>query len=270
MLWRRLPGVLASTPIAAGDLARLGDLLAELDESCLRYDAGDERACRPLAAAVVVLVHDSALSTSLLVRLGLEDALPWADGTLVAEPMWVREQASTGAIPIVSMLTAPRSTVSARGEEPGGERLAPAYTAEALGARWVPFAAWWESPRIYGFPDIALARRDLVLQAAHEGVAGSADPAHHVDDQPPAPRTTHRFGDFDGVFVELAVRGAIGDSPVPAAIRQIAEEVRFTLRATLRETLAEAREARQAAPPEAFGERTEAAATRHPLSAPRP
>ena len=228
VLWRRLPHVLAETTWAAADLEGLGRLLGALDESCRRYDEGDDDEVLRLAETVVALVHDSAAADGLLSRLALKSHLPWADGTLPGRPSWMRASLTTGPIPIVSMLT-----VSAEHGSRGDHHV-PAYTTKGLGEHWVPFAAWWESPRIYLFPDVALARRDLVLHESY---------------------SIPRLGDAGEFAALLATPGHA--SPLRAAIRQVAEEVRFTLRATLRPLRP------------LVASLDETRATRHPLSAPR-
>lgn len=230
VLWKRLPGVLANTSIAADDLEHLNDQLGFLDDSCERYDAGLRREYKRLAAAIRILVHDSESSRSLLTRVGVKLALPWVDGSHPGEPTRVREKRSNGDIPVVSMLTV--IYVKMLSDETIDEiHVAPAYTGEELGRLWVPFRYWWESPRIYGFPDIELSRRDLVLHVANK------DGGAHVDDLPRELHAIDRLGAAGSMLARLPGRTLRDDSPVPAAIRQIAEEVRFTIRSTLLERM---------------------------------
>lgn len=229
-LWKRLPSVLANTFIAADDLEHLDDQLRFLDDSCERYDVGARREYKRLAAALRILVHDSEASTSLLTRAGVKLALPWADGSHPGAPTLVHEKRSSGQVPVLSMLTVIYAEILPD-ETFDRVHIAPAYTGVDLGRLWVPFRYWWESPRIYGFPDIELSRRDLVLYVANK------DGGAHVDDLPRELHAIDRLGAAGSLLAGLPGRTLRDDSPVPAAIRQIAEEVRFTVGATLRERL---------------------------------
>ena len=255
-LWRQLPDLLEHTHIEAGDLEQLSERLAHLDDSCERFDARVRHEHQPLAATISALLHDSETSTSLLTRMGLKCALPWADGTLEGEPLWVRDPTTTGPIPVVSMLTVVRAQALSP-EEFGEVHLAPAFTSAELGNHWVTFHSWWEQPRIYSFPDVALSRRDLVLHLASEsGGSATGDGGDGVppDGLPRESQVIDRLGSAGSLLADQSGSSIHDDSLVSAAIRQVAEEVRFTLRATLHARL---------------GTRIEAPATRHPLNARR-
>lgn len=230
VLWKRLPGVLAKASISDEDLEHLDDQMGFLDDSCVRYDAGVRREYKRLAAAIRILVHDSDASTSLLSRIGLKSVMPWVDGSRPGEPTRVREQRLNGVIPVVSMLTVHHVEMASI-DVVRDVYIAPAFMAEDLGRLWVGFSYWWGSPRIYGVPDIALSRRDLVLHVANKN--GGA----HVDDLPRELHAIDREGAAGGLLSNLPGKTARDDSPVPAAIRQIAEEVRFTIRSTLHERI---------------------------------
>jgi hypothetical protein len=231
-LWRQLPDLLATTCIATDDLGELGERLGYLDDSCERYDARVRSEHQPLAAAILALVHDSDTTAGLLSRIGLRSALPWADGTLEGDPLWVRDSVTTGPIPVVSMLTVVRAQ-GRSSDEFGEARLAPAFTSARLGDHWVTFHSWWEQPRIYSFPDVAITRRDLVLHLANDDGAG----ALLTDARPLESQAISRLGSAGSLLPDRPGSSIHDDSLVSAAIRQIAEEVRFTLRATLHEVL---------------------------------
>ena len=88
------------------------------------------------------------------------------------------------------------------------------------------FTYWWQVPRIFDNQGTEASRRDVVLWLAHH------DGGAHVDHLPDAYRAITR-GSSVGDFFSRLGRSPRDDSPVPAAMRQIAEEVRFTLRTAL-------------------------------------
>jgi hypothetical protein len=202
----------------------LRDQLGFIDASCSRYDEGVRAEAKRLAIAVRVLAHDTPVSTGLLTRMGVTGLLPWADGTIPGGARVVRLARERGVAPVGSLLTViPAESV---------DTWAPAFHQFPLGPLRVNFNYWWQVPRIFDNQSTEASRRDVVLWLAHH------DGGAHVDDLPEAYRAIAR-GSSVGDFFSRLGRSAREDSPVPAAMRQIAEEVRFTVRGALSDVLAE-------------------------------
>ena len=213
--WQRMRPDLV---IADEHLEHLRDQLGFIDASCERFDAGVHAEAKRLAIAVRVLAYDTTISTGLLTRMGMKQILPWADGTIPSGPRVVRLAKERGVAPVGSLLTViPNESVST---------WAPAFRQVPLGSHRVGFTYWWQIPRIFDNQGTEASRRDVVLWLAHH------DGGAHVDHLPDAYRAITR-GSSVGDFFSRLGRSPRDDSPVPAAMRQIAEEVRFTLRTAL-------------------------------------
>ncbi|WP_448006160.1 hypothetical protein [Agromyces bauzanensis] len=212
----------AELTFADDHLEHLRDQLGFIDASCARFDDGVHAEAKRLAIAVRVLAYDTSVSTGLLTRMGITQILPWADGTIRGGPRVVRLAKERGVAPVGSLLTViPTEAVTT---------WVPAFRQIPLGAHRVGFTYWWMVPRIFDSQGTEASRRDVVLWLAHH------DGGAHVDELPEAYRAIARRSSVGDFFSRLG-RSQREDSPVPAAMRQIAEEVRFTIRAALGEAL---------------------------------
>jgi hypothetical protein len=220
--WERARAQLA---IADDDLEHLSDQLGFIDASCARYDDGVHAEAKRLAIAVRVLAYDTTVSTGLLTRMGITRFLPWSDGTIPGGPRIVRLAKERGIAPVGSLLT----VIPSESES----TWVPAFHQVMLGSLRVNFNYWWLSPRIFDNQGTEASRRDVVLWLAHH------DGGAHVAELPDAYRAIAR-GSSVGDFFSRIGRSQKADSPVPAAMRQIAEEVRFTLRMALGDLIGEA------------------------------
>lgn len=179
----------------------------------------------PLSTAIRVLVHDTASSHSVLGQLGAKDSLTLPNGSDYG---------------IIIGRSLPAGLKQTQASEPG---LVVAYFDYEGNAGFVPqyefsseepapsvdFESWWTAPAMSDDAENVLSRRNIVLTVANR--AGGA----HVD----------RRG-FDLAFELLTQRGSLGywsvhgrllASPIPAAVRQIAEELRLAIRQAFAEDL---------------------------------
>ncbi|TFV95413.1 hypothetical protein [Orlajensenia leifsoniae] len=210
---------------ASDDLEQLRDQLGFIDASCARYDEGYRSESKRLALAVRVLARDNDQGRGLLSRLGITDLLPWADGTIPGGARTVRLAKEAGTAPVGSLLTViPHLTAPT---------WQPAFTQVALGSHRVGFTYWWKVPRIFDSRGTEASRSQIVLWLAHH------DGGAHVDDLPDDYEAIARGSSVGTYFSRVggSGRSARDDSPIPAAMRQIAEEVRFTLRGALDERM---------------------------------
>lgn len=196
------------------DLEHLRDQMGFIDASCERFDRGAPAEAKRLAIAVRVLVRDSQLGRGLLSRMGVLALLPWVDGTLPSGPRVVRQARELGINPVGSLLTVIPE---------GAQSWQPAFAQVALGPHRVGFTYWWGVPRIFDANQTEASRQHVVLWLAHH------DGGAHVDDLPADYRAIARESSVGDFFSRMG-KHAREDSPVPAAMRQIAEEVRFTIR----------------------------------------
>ena len=207
---------------AEDHVEHLRDQLDFIDASCARYDDGVHPEAKRLAIAVRVLAYDTTVSTGLLTRMGVAGLLPWTDGTIPGGPRVIRLAREVGISPVGSLLTLIPAASAVT--------WTPAYHQVPLGPLRVGFNYWWQVPRIFDNHGTEASRRDVVLWLAHH------DGGAHVDDLPEAYSAIAR-GSSVGDFFSRLGRSSKDDSPVPAAMRQIAEEVRFTVRGALGDVL---------------------------------
>lgn len=199
---------------AQDDMDHLRDQIGFMDASCKRYDEGVRAEAKRLAMAVRVLVRDSELSRGLLSRMRVTSLLPWADGTVPGGPGTVRAVREHGGAPVGSLLTVIPSRATT---------WEPAFSQVPLGPHRVGFAYWWGAPRVFDSRGTEASRSNIVLWLAHH------DGGAHVDDLPADYRAIAKESSVGDFFSRMG--GSItDDSPVPAAMRQIAEEVRYTVR----------------------------------------
>ncbi|WP_344296628.1 hypothetical protein [Agromyces neolithicus] len=140
--------------------------------------------------------------------------LPWADGTVPGGARTVRMVRERGVAPVGSLLTVIPH---------GATTWEPAFTQVPLGPHRVAFGYWWGIPRIFDSHGTEASRSNVVLWLAHH------DGGAHVDDLPHDYRAIARESSVGDFFSRMG-GSTLDDSPVPAAMRQIAEEVRVTVR----------------------------------------
>lgn len=208
-------------------LDNLEEQLEFLDLSCDLYDEGRIAEAKRLATTVRVLVHDTGASTSLLAHLGLKNKLRWADGILVEQlQLMIREQ-SAGRPMYASLLTTIKLPVGFL-DDPGLVRHVPVFEIQAVGERYVPFDYWWETPRLSNSDLVPVGRKDIVLWLANK------DGGAHVDGELPNGYLRISRGSTMGVtLANLPGKSWKDDNPIPASMRQIAEEVRHSVRSYL-------------------------------------
>ncbi|KIA73407.1 hypothetical protein ANMWB30_23340 [Arthrobacter sp. MWB30] len=208
------------------DINHFVEQLDFLDSSCMLYDAGSRAEAKRLATTVRVLLHDTKFSTSLLRRLGLKEAVSWADGVVDEWLKDVIKEQGAGQLMSVSLLTTIKLPVGFL-ESPDLVKYVPVCEVQVLGERWVPFDYWWTATRIVDGDLRSVSRKQIVLYLANK--AGGA----HIDDLPESWQRIERESGMGIRLSNIPGNTAADDSPIPAAMRQIAEEVRFTLRENL-------------------------------------
>lgn len=211
---RRWARELPLLTFAPDDLEHLRDQLGFIDASCERFDDGVRAEAKRLAMAVRVLVRDSEVSRGLLSRMGVTTLLPWLDGTVPGGPRVVRVVRERGGAPVGSLLTVIPH---------GSATWEPSFRQVPLGPLRVGFPYWWGVPRVFDSRGTEASRSNVVLWLAHH------DGGAHVDDLPPDYRAIARESSVGDFFSRMG-GSTTDDSPVPAAMRQIAEEVRRTVR----------------------------------------
>ncbi|MFC0221185.1 hypothetical protein [Nocardioides zeicaulis] len=200
-------------------LNHLDEQLAFIDASCSAFDDGIEYECKRLATHVRTLVHDTGRSRSLLALLQAKDRL-WFHDSIAAKRERISAFRAAGAIPafmgglmIVEMGDQGTRYVP-HGLEPS--------TSDEL--RMTRFEEWWREPAMFPTSGPAATRYDLMDWLAHK------DGGSHIDELPPtyvALTTGNAMGARFDVPAGLA---PARNSPIPAAMRQIAEELRRSLR----------------------------------------
>lgn len=212
-------------------LDHLVEQLEFMDASCEAYDSGSRSEAKRLATTVRVLVHDTRASKSLLGQIGVKDKVPWADGIIPAILKNLIEEQEKGNLGSASLLTMVKLGAGFL-ENYELIKVVPVFDVHPLGDRWVPFDYWWTTARLVDTNEQPISRKQIVLFLANK--SGGA----HVDDLPDSWRFITRENGMGFNLSRLEGKTKADDSPVPAAMRQIAEEVRFTIREKLGELIA--------------------------------
>lgn len=228
----------------------LQDQVAFLDESCQAYDRGATREAYRLATTVRVLVHDTSRSHSLLSQMGVKDEITYIDGRLpgfenlppLADNMVT---SSPGLAELAHFSLAQGSSRDASEYWPTFRAASPS---DLLSKPRVQFETWWKKAVSKDTVGHELFRRHYVLAAANKDGGAHIDAAFGQDFE--GYRAMTRDGSMgmkaSGSFVVAGPTGvpdAAGLSPAPAVIRQIAEELRVSLRLQLAGALGDLAEA---------------------------
>lgn len=195
------------------DLAEQLQFLASSDRA---FDQGDLAEAKRIALVIRVLVHDTAMSHSLLAQLGIKDSLVWADSAPVID----NDPNIVGRSP----------GLTAMGLGADGIAFSARYMdsiERSNTTRYVSFSDWWERPVILDSNDNEFSRKELVLALVNK------DGGAHLDR---LNEKTHALvhGNSAG-FVCVDIGGGT-PSPIPtpiyASVRTVAEELLLTLRRT--------------------------------------
>lgn len=192
----------------------LSEQLQFLASSGRAFDQGDLPESKRIALVIRVLVHDTAMSHSLLAQLGIKDSLAWADSA----PVIGNDPDIVGRSPgLTSMgLGAGGITFSARHMD---------SIERSDSTRYVSFSDWWERSVILDSNDAEFSRKELVLALVNK------DGGAHLDR---LNEKTHALvhGNSAG-FVRIDTAGGTSEpipTPIYASVRTVAEELLLTLR----------------------------------------
>lgn len=207
-------------------LDHLVEQLSFLDASCAAYDAGAKAEAKRLAATVRVLLHDTAASTSLLKHLDVKERIGWADGIVHDHLKMLIEEQSKGNYMAMSLLTTIKMGAGFL-ENHDLVHYVPTFEIQPLGERMAPFDYWWTAVRLTDLNENALSRKQIVLWISNK------DGGAHIDQLPMGYRAITRESSMGTKLSNLKGKKPADDSPLPACMRQIAEEVRFSIRKQL-------------------------------------
>lgn len=208
-------------PLTRAELiVHLVEQLQFLDASCASFDLGAEIEAKRLATSLRVLLHDTAASHSVLEQLGEKHAMRWPSNLIEPEAPPV-----PGAVSVESSY--PGLAIMGTPFDGGNPVWVPYYETEDVDmASSLSFDGWWKASVMHDGTGHGFSRRNFVLVVANK------DGGSHVDGS-----------GLPADFAALA-SGSIGwssgmsddsmkpftDSPAPAALRQVAEEVRVAIR----------------------------------------
>lgn len=212
-------------------IEHLAEQMSFLDTSCEAYDAGQRAECKRLAVTVRVLVHDVGRSISLLHRLGVKRQIRWCDAPdrlmlFIAENDLVKMSTYNGSF---SLLSTPGVNPKLEHEVAVGEwevllPIIPNLVKDPdILPMWTSFEQWWTLVRLVTSTGTEVSRRMIVDMLANKEGGAHVDGRHEAFEE--------LIGDVGFGFFPS---GTIEEmSPTPAAMRQIAEEVRLTIRGEL-------------------------------------
>jgi hypothetical protein len=196
-------------------LNHLDEQLQFIDSSCASYDAGASHEAKRLAVHVRVLLHDTGRSKSLLTHLGLKDRTPFIEG-VPEELLSVIGRGGVGnAFPGLAMM---------RLDGEGYAGYVPSFEGRGLGSSMLKFGRWWNDPRMLDQKGNTVSRHNVVHWLAHK------DGGAHVDALEATYAALARNGSMGVTFGYGDGTSSATESPIPAAMRQIAEEVRVSVR----------------------------------------
>lgn len=205
-------------------LDHLVDQLGFLDASCEAFDSGNLAEAKRLAIIVRVLLHDTRSSTSLLTHLQVKTQIPWADGIVHEQLKQLIKDWQDGRFAYTSLLTTIRMSPGFL-DDPRLVNYVPVFEIQPIDERYVPFDYWWTTPRITDVNFTPISREQIVLWLSNK------DGGAHIDADLPTVYTVITHGSSMGVKLSnLEGKSSKDDNPLPAAMRQIAEEVRHTIR----------------------------------------
>lgn len=212
-------------------LDHLVEQLSFLDASCDAYDSGVRAEAKRLATTVRVLVHDTKMSTSLLKHLEAKDKMRWTDGIVHTHLKELLKYQAEGQGVATCLLTTVKLGAGFL-ENHDLVKYVPIFEIQPLGERWAPFEYWWTTPRLSDSNFHGMSRKQIVLWIANK------DGGAHIDELPPQYADISRNSSMGITLSKLEGKTAADDSPLPAAMRQIAEEVRYSIRHELADLLA--------------------------------
>lgn len=207
-------------------LDHLVEQLSFLDDSCAAYDGGKKAEAKRLATTVRVLLHDTGTSTSLLTHLSVKEKIKWTDGIVHEFLKNLIEEQEKGNRGSMSLLTTVKLGAGFL-EDYGLVQQVPVFEIQELGKRWTSFDYWWTTNRIVDEEFNPLSRKQIVLWMAN------TDGGAHIGKMAATYRSVSRESSMGVTLSKLAGKTKADDSPLPAAMRQIAEEVRFSIREQL-------------------------------------
>lgn len=193
----------------------LSEQLQFLASSNLAFDQGNLAEAKRIAIVIRVLVHDTAVSHSLLAQLGIKDGLEWADSAPVID----RDPNIVARSPGLTTMGFDEGGVTFRGRHSS-------QIEQSSTTRFVTFDEWWERPVILDSNDAEFSRKELVLQLVNK------DGGAHIDR---LNEKTHALVHSNSAgFVRIEVPGGVEAEPMPtpiyASVRTVAEELLLTLR----------------------------------------
>jgi hypothetical protein len=216
---------MARVPQSQAELQKhLDDQLDFLRDACNQYDSGKENRAKQIAAGLRVLFHDTRNSKSLLGQLGQISSRKWLDSAGPIAPMNLMGSNNL-AFTRVTMTSddgdvAP-SYVPVLGDY---AEIPPLVARTAFGTAslargtFLEFDRWW-GMIVIDDKQANFSRSDLVLAVANQDGGSHVDPAIEETYQ----RLT-RMNSMGFMAASHKIEAAPFDSPVPAALRQIAFE----------------------------------------------
>ncbi|MBT2518759.1 hypothetical protein J7E29_15040 [Streptomyces sp. ISL-90] len=212
-------------PIIRRDyLDHLVEQLGFLDSSCDAFDSGNSAEAKRLATIIRVLVHDTGNSVSLLTHLDVKTEIPWADGIVLDQLKTLIEEEQNGRRAFTSLLTTIKMGAGFL-KDHSLVKYVPVFEIQPVDERYVTFDYWWTTTRIVDSNFTPISRRQIVLWLSNK------DGGAHIDAHlPPAYAEVARGSSMGITLSRLDGKSSKDDNPIPAAMRQIAEEVRHTIR----------------------------------------
>jgi len=197
--------------LLSGRLSEYIRLIAVLSDC---YDRGDEIVALSIATAIRVLVHDTHLSTSLLVHLDLKSGKFLS--TNLEDP---KEEIHFGLVRRINVGVKDGKGGEAKYWPLCDERY---FSSSRQHFHWLGFHSWWEEERVFKNDQHFLTRKDLVLAVTNQD--GGAHFDGEVDERYDQFRKPSSGGSCL-VGRSSGVERGYDNIPIYPAIRQIAYEL---------------------------------------------
>lgn len=187
-------------------IGQLNEHIGFIHNSCALFDVGCGSEAKRVATSIRVLVHDSAMSHSLLGQLGCKESLDFLSS---ATPNRVKNIGPYWGLLNISL---PKPI------------YVPKLNKDT--ARPMRFSDWWQEKILKDGDQTLYSRRDLVFFLANKDGGAHVDP--EMDD------AYQRLTRENHIGIEVAVAGKQikwNENPVLPSVRQIGHEILETLKA---------------------------------------
>ncbi len=203
---------------------KLSQALELLQLNCKQYDAGSVISAVQIATQLRVLVHDTAMSTSLLAQTGRKNNIQYVDSSIKHRggiSFWHIENVSNQVITVNEYIYAgllkKTMTNGLNGKMPT-LNFEPLLEANNHGSKWEDFDTWYKGQTMFEYGQLKMTRKDIICTLANKEGGAHVD-LNYSDDYKYFKEPTMLDININGLLARF------NQNPVYVSVRQIAWEV---------------------------------------------